>query len=225
MGKLIAIEGLDGSGKGTQTALLLQRFEQEDLPARKISFPNYEAESAALVKLYLQGAFGSDPGDVNAYAASSFYAVDRYASFRTDWGQDYQNGCWMLADRYTTANMIYQLTKLPPSQWDNYLAWLADFEYKKLGLPVPDLVIYLEVPVAHSQQMLLQRYGGDEGKKDIHERDIAFLQACAACATYTAKALNWTVVHGVDAGTLRTRDAIHQEIWQHICAQFDLKGA
>ena len=121
MGKLIIFEGLDGSGKGTQTKLTAQRLKEQGRELRQITFPDYESESSALVKMYLSGAFGDKPDDVNAYAASSFYAVDRFASYKTDWGEFYREGGLVLSDRYTTSNAVHQCSKLPPMHWDGFL--------------------------------------------------------------------------------------------------------
>ena len=172
---LIVLEGLDGSGKGTQTALLAEALVKQGHALRQVTFPDYDSPSSALVQMYLKGEFGSNPEDVNAYAASAFYAVDRFASFRRDWKTDYDRGSVILCDRYTTSNMVYQMGKVPREEWDQYLCWMEDFEYGKLGLPRPDLVLYLDMPVEVSQKLLLQRYHGDSGKKDIHESHLEFL--------------------------------------------------
>ena len=162
MGKLIIFEGLDGSGKGTQTKLTADRLRQRGADLRQITFPNYESNSSALVKMYLAGEFGEHPDDVNAYAASSFYAVDRFASYKTDWGEFYREGGLVLSDRYTTSNAVHQCSKLPPMHWDGFLNWLFDFEYKKIGIPTPNEVIYLAVDPEVSQRLLTERYQGHE---------------------------------------------------------------
>ncbi|MGN0477885.1 MAG: dTMP kinase [Hominenteromicrobium sp.] len=208
---LIVIEGLDGSGKGTQ-AELLYRCAAEHGKARKITFPDYDSPSSALVKMYLAGEFGGDAEAVNAYAASAFYAVDRFASFQTKWKADYLAGSLIIADRYVTSNIVYQLSKLPPDAWDAYIRWLEDFEYEKLGLPRPDRVLYLDVLPEVSQKLLQKRYGGDTSKKDIHEKDLAFLLHCRSCALYAAEKLHWTVLNCAADHTLRTIEDIHQEI-------------
>lgn len=211
-GKLIVIEGLDGSGKATQAKLLALALEENGERVKKITFPDYESESSALVRMYLHGEFGSKPGDVNAYAASAFYAVDRYASFKKDWGEVYQSGGLIIADRYATSNGIHQCSKLDESLWDEYLAWLEDFEYKKLGIPAPDTVIYLKADTDISQKLMSGRYGGDESKKDIHEGDIEYLRRSQKAAAYCAHKLGWKTVECVRDGKMRTIEDIHNEI-------------
>ena len=212
MGTLIVIEGLDGSGKGTQTALLFDSLRQMGVPCRKISLPHYDAPSSALVKEYLSGAYGSKPGDVGAWAASAFYAVDRYAGYKTIWGADYESGTVILADRYVTSNACHQMTKLDKADWDGYLQWLNDFEYNKLGVPKPDLVVFLDMPVAVSQTLLQQRYAGDNAKKDVHERDTAYLAACREAAAYAADKEGWRTVTCSENGAPRSREAIAAEV-------------
>ncbi len=211
-GKLIVIEGLDGSGKATQAKLLALALEENGERVKKITFPDYESDSSALVRMYLHGEFGSKPGDVNAYAASAFYAVDRYASFKKDWGEVYQSGGLIIADRYATSNGIHQCSKLDESLWDEYLAWLEDFEYKKLGIPAPDTVIYLKADTDISQKLMNGRYGGDESKKDIHEGDIEYLKRSQKAAAYCAQKLGWKTVECVQDGKMRTIEDIHNEI-------------
>ncbi len=215
MGKLLVIEGLDGSGKDTQTRRLSEHLTAAGQRNAVISLPHYEDESSALVKLYLGGAFGSRPGDVNAYAASSFYAVDRYAGYKTRWGAAYENGSVILANRYTTSNACHQMTKLPREQWDAFLDWLFTYEYELLGIPKPDGVIFLDMPVAVSQKLLAARYRGDEGKKDVHERDVAYLAACHEAADYCAKALGWVTVRCAENGAPKPVDVIAEEVFAH----------
>ena len=164
-GTLIVLEGLDGSGKATQAKLLAQHLKEAGKNVQEITFPDYASDSSALVKMYLAGQFGDKPDDVNAYAASSFYAVDRYASYKTSWGSFYEAGGVIIADRYTTSNAVHQCSKLPPEQWESFLQWLFDYEFRLLGLPAPDEVIYLQVDPAVSQKLMTGRYHGDESKK------------------------------------------------------------
>lgn len=209
---LIVIEGLDASGKGTQTELLLGELKRRPPGARKIEFPDYASPSSSLVKMYLRGDFGKSPEDVNPYAASAFYAVDRYASYNTDWKADYERGVNILADRYVTANQIFQLEKVAGEDWENFLLWVEDFEYAKLGLPRPDIVIFLDMPVEISQGLLLKRYGGDGEKRDIHEKDLEFLRRCAVCAKFAARTLGWRVIDCARDGMPRSVSDIHREI-------------
>lgn len=199
-GKLIVLEGLDGSGKATQAKLLAEHLAAQGVPVQKITFPDYASDSSALVKMYLAGQFGQHPDDVNAYAASSFYAVDRYASYKTSWGSFYEQGGVIIADRYTTSNAVHQCSKLPQKQWEEYLHWLFDYEFRLLGLPAPDRVIYLQVDPAVSQRLMTQRYHGDESKKDVHEKDTAYLARSRTAAEFCARHLGWDTVHA-PAGT------------------------
>ena len=194
MGKLIVIEGLDGCGKSTQLELLPQSLAELGVECQTVSFPNYDSDSSALVKMYLSGEFGSKPGDVNAYAASTFYAVDRYASYKKFWEQEYQQDLPIIAARYTTSNAIHQMAKLPKSEWDNYLEWMEHYEYVLLGLPRPDAVIFLDMPLDIAQKLMSHRYEGDESKKDIHERDLQYLRQCRESALYAAQKCGWQVV-------------------------------
>lgn len=214
--KLFVIEGLDGSGKATQAQRLCEFLKKEGIPVRKVSFPDYASDSSALVKMYLNGQFGTDPDDVNAYAASSFYAVDRFASYKKDWGEFYDSGGVIVADRYTTSNAIHQCSKLPEEEWDRYLAWLFEFEYQKLGIPAPDAVIYLKVDPEVSQRLMTGRYQGDESKKDIHESNLEYLEKSKEAAFYCADKLGWKIVECCRDGEMRDIDEIHKEITEII---------
>ena len=211
-GKLIVIEGLDGSGKATQAKRLAAALQQQGHRVREISFPNYESDSSALVKMYLSGAFGREPGDVNAYAASSFYAVDRYAGMKQDWGPFYEAGGILIADRYTTSNAVHQCCKLPRAQWDRYLDWLFGYEYDLLGLPAPDAVVYLRLGIETSQQLMSGRYHGDEKKKDIHESNTDYLEHAHLAADYCAKKYAWRTVECAAGGALRGIDEIGEDV-------------
>lgn len=215
-GKLIVIEGLDGSGKATQADLLYKKLIEKGNKVLKVSFPDYNSNSSSLIKMYLSGEFGSHPEDVNAYAASSFYAVDRYASFKRKWQKEYENGTIILCDRYTTSNAIHQCCKLEKKNWDKYLEWLFNYEYKLLGIPSPDLVIFLQVDVNESQFLISSRYNGHEEKKDIHESDIEYLKRARKAADYCAVKLGWNLVRCMENGEMRSIDDIHSEIMKII---------
>lgn len=213
-GRLIVLEGLDGSGKATQAGCLAERLEREGRPVRKVTFPDYASDSSALVRMYLGGQFGQRPDDVNAYAASSFYAVDRYASYKTQWGRFYEEGGVIVADRYTTSNAIHQCSKLPPERWDAFLDWLFGYEFGLLGLPAPDQVIYLAVDPAVSQRLMTGRYQGDESKKDVHEKDTEYLQRSRRAAEYCAARLGWRTVECTRADGMRPIGSIADEVYE-----------
>lgn len=212
MGKLIIIEGLDGCGKSTQTALLEKYLDDKSISFKKIKLPDYDSPSSTLVNMYLGGEFGSNANDVNAYAASAFYAVDRFASFKLKWKKEYDNGELILADRYATSNLIYQMEKIPSDRWDEYIEWSEDFEYEKIGVPRPDAVIFLDMPVEVSQRLMTQRYCGDENKKDVHEANVEFLNGCRRSALYAAKKQGWYVVECSDGENPLDIEKIHSDI-------------
>ena len=216
-GKLIVIEGLDGSGKATQAQILTEALTAKGERVRKVSFPDYQSDSSALVKMYLAGQFGTHPDDVNAYAASSFYAVDRYASFKKDWESFYRGGGIVVADRYTTSNAVHQCSKLPREQWETYLRWLFHFEYDLLGIPAPDRVVYLQVDPAVSQRLMTGRYHGDESKKDIHEQDLDYLRRSRRAAEYCAAALGWDTVACTSCGAMRSVEDIAADVLKIVC--------
>ena len=212
MGKLIVIEGLDGSGKHTQAVRLSEYLESIGEQVRLVSFPDYESPSSSLVKMYLAGDFGENADSVNPYTASAFYAVDRFASFRTKWQDFYENGGIVIADRYTTSNAVHQCAKLPPEQWDGFIEWLTEFEYKYIGIPVPDMVIYLRTDTGVSQKLMTGRYNSDESRKDIHERDMEYLSRSQRSADYCAEKLNWFTINCTDNGIMRSVENIAEEI-------------
>ena len=212
MGKIIVIEGLDGSGKATQTARLYEKLSALGKRVRKLEFPDYDSPASALVKMYLGGEFGSKPEDVNAYAASAFYAVDRAASYLKSWKQDYQDDVIFLCDRYATSNIIYQMAKVPPQERDAFIAWQEDFEYDRLGLPRPDAVLYLDVAPEVSQKLMEKRYGGDNSKKDLHESNLRFLLSCRESALYAAEKRGWRMIDCCEQGEMKSVEQIAQEI-------------
>ena len=213
-GKLIVFEGTDGSGKSTQFQHLCRRLEEEGKPFQRLIFPQYQEPSSALLRMYLNGEFGSHPGDVNAYAASTFYAVDRYASWKKVWGDDYRSGALVLSDRYSTSNAVHQACKLPEEQWPEFFRWLFDFEYGKLGLPIPDLVIYLDMPTDRAVEMLRSRESSTHTRGDIHEVDTSYLAQCRSAALRAAELHGWKKISCVDdAGSVRNVGDIHEEVW------------
>lgn len=212
MGKLIVIEGLDGSGKSTQLEILGKTLLGRGTDCKTVSFPDYESNSSALIKMYLGGEFGTKPKDVNAYASSVFYTVDRFASFKKNWGEYYNAGGVVLSGRYTTSNAVHQTSKLDKKEWEGFLDWLYDFEYNKVGIPKPDKVIFLDVPVEVSQKLLTGRYGGDDSKKDIHEGDVEYLKKCRDAAYFTAKYSGWTVIPCAENGEIRSKEDIAEDI-------------
>lgn len=214
--KIIVIEGLDGSGKATQTKILSEMLTEKGYKIRKLEFPDYANPSSALVKMYLGGDFGSNPNDVNAYAASAFYAVDRVASYLQFWKKDYENGTVILSDRYATSNIIYQMSKLDDSQRDEFIEWQNDFEYNKLGIPKPDAVIYLDVEPEVSQKLMEKRYGGDMSKMDLHEKNIQFLLDCRKSALYASEKCNWKVINCCENGEIKSIEKISEEIKEAI---------
>ena len=215
-GRLIVLEGLDGSGKSTQLELLRDALSADGYSVRQIKLPDYDDPSSTLVRMYLGGDFGSDPQSVNAYTASAFYAVDRAANYLRKWRGDYAAGKVILADRYTTSNAYHQLQKLPRAEWDAYLVWLEDFEYGKLALPKPDCVVYLDMPVDVSQRLMSMRYAGDEDKKDIHEANVAYLRACRTAALYAADKLGWRVIDCASEGEPLPIDAIARAVYETV---------
>ena len=213
-GTLIVFEGTDGSGKSTQFKLLCDRLQTGGTPFRRLIFPQYQEPSSALLKMYLNGEFGSHPSDVNPYAASTFYAVDRYAAWKKDWGDDYRAGTLILSDRYTTSNAVHQGGKVSPEDQPAFFDWLFDFEYHKLGLPEPDLVFYLDMPTQEAVRLLRTREAETNTRGDIHEVDQDYLALCRQTALRAAEHYGWKRISCVDAqGRVRSIEDIHQEIW------------
>jgi len=199
-GKLIVIEGLDGAGKSTQLKLLSEKTESlnrdnSSTEIKFITFPDYDSFSGRIIKEYLSGAYsGLDTTD-GSYSASCFYAVDRYISFKTNWGGDYIDGKNIISARYTGSNLIYQMAKLKGSQWDDYYNWLYDLEFEKLALPKPDATIFLDMPFEVSEQLLNKRYKENSGCRDMHESDLAFLKTCKRAADYAVIKDGWKKIN------------------------------
>lgn len=224
-GKLLVLDGLDGCGKSTQAQRLTRRLE-EAFPGRVhlISYPDYDSPSSALVKMYLGGDFSAHPEGVNAYAASTFYAVDRYAGYVRQWGEWYRQGHFIVAARYTTSNAIHQMGKLPQGEWTEFLDWLEDFEYEKLALPKPDLVCYLQMDRKVSEQLLDARYQGDVSRRDIHERDRAYLEQCRISAEYAAEYWHWNRIACSQDGKALPMEEITQRLWDLVAPLFSQGG-
>lgn len=219
MGKLIIIEAGDGSGKATQTKYLFERLQKESYNIRKISFPNYESPSSSLIKMYLSGEFGEKADDVNPYVASTFYAVDRFASFKKDWEKSYNEDCIILSDRYTTSNMVHQASKiLDDKERDNYLDWLNDFEFRLFQLPKPDMVIFLDMPPEFSIKLMADRNNKftGESEKDIHEKDSNHLKDSYNNAKQIAKKYNWVQIPCTENGKVKSIEDIHNMIYNRV---------
>jgi dTMP kinase len=214
-GKLIVIEAGDGSGKATQTKALYEHLLADQQPVKRVEFPDYASDSSALVRMYLGGAFGAQAEAVNAYAATAFFAVDRYASFRIKWQADYEAGSIILADRYTTSNMVHQAVKIKDVQeQQDYLAWLWDFEFCKLGLPIPDLVLFLDMEPAVADRLIAERARRQGIAEDIHERDAGYLHQCHTAYTELAVRYGWQRVACSSGGVPRRVEDIHADVYR-----------
>ncbi|MHA4988989.1 dTMP kinase [Cetobacterium somerae] len=216
-GKLIVIEGTDSSGKETQTAMLFEKLSKEIKKIRKISFPNYESPACAPVKMYLAGEFGTDAEKVNPYPASTMYAIDRYASYKTDWGNFYKDGGIIITDRYTTSNMVHQASKINNSkEKEIYLSWLEDLEYNKMEIPRPDLVIFLNMPTETAQKLMAERKNKitGEDKKDIHEKNVEYLKKSHKNACEISKKYSWKEIECVENNRLKTIEEISNEVFE-----------
>ena len=216
-GKLLVLEAGDGSGKATQTKMLRERLVAESRCVRQVEFPDYASPSSALVRMYLGGDFGERASEVNAYAASAFFAVDRYASFQTKWRADLEAGEIVLADRYTTANMVHQAVKLEEAaEREAFLAWLEDFEYEKLALPRPDLVLFLDMDPAVSRRLIAARTAASGAARDIHERDEDYLVRCHRASVNLAARCGWQRIRCSEAGEPLSREAVHEKIYEAV---------
>lgn len=217
-GKLITIEAGDGSGKATQTKALYDRLLAEGYQVLKVEYPDYQSESSALVRMYLGGEFGQQAENVSAYGASAFFAVDRYASYLLKWRQAYESGWIILADRYTTSNMVHQAVKLKDfAEREEFLTWLWDFEFGRLQLPVPDRVIYLDMPPEISDRLINSRAAKDSSRqKDIHEKDTSYLHHCHRAYNEVAEKYGWVKISCAQQGNLRTVQDIHEDVYQAV---------
>lgn len=217
--KLIVIEGVDSSGKATQSALLKERLAGEGKKVVSVEFPNYQSDSSSVVKMYLGGEFGTDPNAVSPYAASMFFAVDRVASVKVTWKELFSNGNIVIADRYTTSNMVHQASKIKDeAAKGEFLDWLYDLEYEKLSLPKPDAVIFLDMPVENARQLMAARANKIDNSdvKDIHERNADYLQQSYDNAVFVAEKYDWTRVRCAIDGKVRTIEDISDEIYENI---------
>ena len=215
-GKLNVLEGIDGSGKSAQFRRHCARLEQDGIEYNHIVFPRYNEESSALIRMYLNGDFGTNPNDVNPYTASTFFAVDRYASYKKDWGSIYENGGIFLSDRYTTSNAVHQGCKLPDEELPAFFSWLTDLEYNKMGLPEPDLVLYLDVDLETSIARMRRREEKTHTHADIHEKDLDYLRRCLHTADRAADYYGWTRIPFQKDGAERDVDEKNQDLYRII---------
>lgn len=223
MGKLIAIDGLDGSGKTTQSARLFNELTSQGKNVRMISFPDYQNKSSTLVKMYLSGEFGESPEAVNAYAAATFFAVDRYCSYMKEWKEFYEKpDSVIIATRYTTSNAVHQLEKIDREKWDEYLSWLYDFEYGKLGLPQPDLVLFLEMKPEISLDLVRRRLDETGQKLDIHEVDTDYIFRSYKAALYASDKLGWKRICCYDGKNPLPPDDIEALIAEQVIMLLDV---
>lgn len=213
-GKLIVLEGTDASGKSTQFNLLCERLKADGRQFRTVTFPRYKEESSALIRMYLNGDFGRNPDDVNPYAASAFFAVDRCASYLSDWREYYNNGGLLVLDRYTTSNAVHQSAKMPQEKREAFLKWLFDFEYNLLGLPAPDHVFLLDMPIKCSAELIANRSGKSV---DIHEQDLVYLEQCHSAACWAAELFSWERIKCAENNHIRSIEDIHTELYEKVC--------
>ena len=218
-GKLIVLEGIDGSGKSAHYRRVCEKFKRDGIPYEHIVFPRYDNDSSALIRMYLSGQFGSHPNDVNAYTASTFFAVDRFASYNQDWGEKYRAGSFILSDRYTTSNAIHQGSKLPDDELCDFFAWLSDLEYNKMGLPKPDLVVYLDVTIELSLARMRRRQIKTHTSADIHEQDVQYLERCLHTAGKAAEYYDWHRIAFLKDGVERDIDEKNEEIYRLILSE------
>ncbi len=219
MGKIFVIEGTDGSGKQTQFRKLQERLHDENINYRIVSFPNYESVTSTFVKMYLSGEFGENAKDVSPYITSTFYAVDRYATYKKYFEDYYNEGGIILADRYTTSNMVHQAGKIAnKEEREKFLNWLWEYEFKLYGLPVPTKTIFLNMPPDYAMKLMEDRENKftHESTKDIHERDKTHIQDSYNAACDLIQKYNWYEVKCVKDGMIRNIEDIHEEIYQEV---------
>ena len=219
MGKLFVIDGTDGSGKQTQFEKLQEHLIQDKIEFQTVSFPNYDSPSSGLVKMYLSGEFGDDPKQISPYIASTFYAADRYATYKKELEEYYENGGIILADRYTTANMVHQAGKIDDEkEREKFINWLFDLEFNLYGIPKPSKVFFLNMPPEKAEELIKNRENkfSHAQEKDIHERNSKHLLESHQAACSVAKKYQWCEIKCVENGRLKTREEIHEEIYKEV---------
>lgn len=214
--RIIVLEGLDASGKGTQTELLAQKLISEGKSLHRFDFPRYEHDSSVAVRMYLDGKLGTRPEDTNAYAASTFFGIDRYISFKTEWRDFYEKGDIILLDRYTSANALHQLSKMDKSKWEGFLDWLYDFEFGKLGIPKPAITLFLDMHPDVAIKLLEKRSADTGRKKDIHELDHSHLYKSYEAAQFACERLGWERIVCFENGAPKSREEIFEKIYEKI---------
>lgn len=214
MKKLIAVEGVDASGKQTQTELLYQHLIKSGYDVRRMSFPVYDSDSSAGVRMYLNGELSDSADGISAYAASSLFAADRFLSYKSDWQKDYDGGKLILCDRYIGSNMIHQACKLEEGEMDSFLDWLDGFEHGIYNLPRADLTIFLDMPPEYGRKLMASRLNKIDNSEthDIHERDGGFLEKSYNTACKVAEKFGWTRISCVKDGEIRTVEDISREV-------------
>lgn len=219
MGKLIVIEGTDSSGKQTQTKLLYDKLKEEGHNVKLITFPDYESPSSEPIKMYLRGELGDKPEEVNTYAVSSMYAIDRFISFTKNWKEFYENGGIILSDRYTMSNMIHQASKIENlDEKKKYVEWLYNLEFEKMKIPFPDLVIFLNMPTEFAYKLMEKRLNkfSNEEVKDIHEKNKEYMKKSYENALYMAENYNWKKIDCVKEGKIKSIEDVNKEIRKEI---------
>jgi dTMP kinase len=225
-GKLLIIEGVDGSGKATQTDLLYQRLTEENYRVKKVEFPNYASESSALVKMYLNGDFGGNPEDISPYISSTFYVVDRYASYKKEWEEFYNKGGMIVADRYTTSNMIHQAAKIDnlPGK-EAFLDWLYDFEYNIFGLPIPNSIVFLDMPPEYGLNLISKRANKSKDVNfDIHELNDQFLKKSYENAKWVANKYQWKEIRCISDSRVKSIQEINDEVYAYAKAELSYEN-
>lgn len=215
-GKLFVIEGLDGSGKQTQSNMLYDRLINQGYEIIKKEYPNYKSESSSLVKMYLRGDFGKNPEDVSPYISSTFFAADRYASFKTEYETYYLNGGLVITDRYTTSNMVHQASKIHNlDEKEKFLSWLWDLEFHIYKIPVPTQVFFLDVKPEIAIKMMENRDNkfSKKKQKDIHEINKNHLEDSYNNALYLIQKYNWEVIDCSEKNEIKSLEEINQILY------------